>query len=407
MKYSIKSIAGLTCIFAPMEDSHATIIEIMVRAGSNYETREINGISHFLEHMFFKWGASYTTPKSVAEAVDAFGGEFNAYTGNEYAGYYVKSSPEHIYKAIDVLSDMMCHPLFPKDEMEREKGVVIQELKMYEDNPQAMVSEKWQNYYLGDNSFGWPIIGTESNILSFSQDALFAHKANLYTKDNLIIVVAGKIEDQGSIEEAIADHFANLPEKMKGTLPTFEHTLPKEHRAHYTKGTEQNHLIISAPGFNGTHEDRYAASLAMNILGGPMSARLFQNIREKLGLCYYIGGTHMSSPAYGTFFMRAGIDKERFPFGVEKIYEEIARFATGDISEQEFATAQGNIAGRMQIGLETCNDVSDFLGMQYLMYGEISSVEEKLEKYKAVTLDAVKHVAKKLSADNLYMYHIE
>lgn len=235
MQYTIEKIAGIECIFAPMADSNATIIEIMVRAGSNYETQTQNGISHFLEHMFFKGGKKYKTPKDVAEVVDAFGGEFNAYTGNNYAGYYVKSAPEYLPKAIDVLSDMMCDPAFPIEEMEREKGVVIQEIKMYEDNPQRLVYDKWQTYYFGDNAYGRPTIGTEANILSFTQEMLFAHKRNLYTKDNLIIVVAGKITDMDMVRNEIATKFASLPDDVLVQKPVYPGYLPTDKNGVYTK----------------------------------------------------------------------------------------------------------------------------------------------------------------------------
>lgn len=196
MKYEIIKIAGIDCIFAPNSDANSVTIEILSKAGSIYETRETNGISHFLEHMFFKGGKKYPTPKSVAAAVDAFGGEFNAYTGDEYAGYYVKAAPQFLTQAIDVLGDMMINPQFPHDEMEREKGVVIQEIKMYEDNPQRLVFDKWQEYFYGDNSYGWSTLGPEANIKAFTQDMLFTHKDALYTKDNIVITVAGNIVDR-------------------------------------------------------------------------------------------------------------------------------------------------------------------------------------------------------------------
>ena len=150
--------------------------------------------------MFFKGGVKYKTPHHVAAYVDAFGGEFNAFTSEEYAGYYVKSAPEHTAKAIDILSDMMVNPAFPGDEMEREKLVVIQELKMYEDRPDRQAYDKFKHYFYGDNSYGREIVGTEDNIRSFSQDDLFGHKNNLYAKDNLVIIIAGKIEDQEMVE---------------------------------------------------------------------------------------------------------------------------------------------------------------------------------------------------------------
>lgn len=158
MKFEQKILSGLTTLFVPMNDTYSTTVQVFVKAGSIYETRETNGISHFLEHMFFKGGKKYQTPASVAQAVESFGGEFNAYTGEEMASYYVKCPPAFATKAIDVLADMMIHAQFPQEEMEKEKLVVVQEIKMYEDNPQAMVSEKRNTRYTGDNPYGRSIL---------------------------------------------------------------------------------------------------------------------------------------------------------------------------------------------------------------------------------------------------------
>jgi len=319
MKYTIENIIGIDVIFAPMQDANSTTVEIMCKAGSIYENKNTNGISHFLEHLFFKGGKKYPTPKSVAEAVDKFGGEFNAYTGEEYAGYYVKCAPEFINQAIDVLADMMNHAKFNIEEVEREKGVVIQELKMYEDNPIAMAIEKRQEYYFGDNSHGRPIIGTEANIAGFNQQILFDHKTDLYTKDNLIITIAGNIKDKETIIKQLEQEFSQIPDKKRVQKPDFVQTLPTEHTGFYEQKNEQTHLVISAPGFNGNDEKKYAANVLATIIGGNMSSRLFQNIREKQGLCYYIKASHMTQEDTGVFLIRAGIDKKRFDFGVEKI----------------------------------------------------------------------------------------
>ncbi|MFA7298193.1 MAG: pitrilysin family protein [Candidatus Absconditabacterales bacterium] len=407
MKYTIEPIAGIDVIFAPMEDANSVTIEIMCKAGSIYENRQNNGISHFLEHLFFKGGNKYPTPKSVAEAVDKFGGQFNAYTGDEYAGYYVKCAPEFIEKAIDVLADMMNNAKFPVEELEREKGVVIQELKMYEDNPIAMAMQKWQGYYLGDNSFGRPIIGTEENINSFTQQMLFDHKADLYTKDNLIVVVAGKINNKQAVVDQLTKEFNNIPTSKKVNKPAFLHILPTEHTAFHEQKNEQAHLVISAPGFDGNDESRYAANVLGTILGGNMSSRLFQNIREKQGLCYYIKASHMNQEDLGVFLIRAGIDKKRFDFGVEKIFEEIQNIAEGNITQEEFDNAIGYNEGQIQMGIESSDEMASFVGNQYLIYKKIESLEEVLKKYKNLTLEDVKTVAKKLSKENLYLFYIK
>ncbi|MCX6823057.1 MAG: pitrilysin family protein [candidate division SR1 bacterium] len=407
MKYKITSTAGIQTIFAPMIDANSTTIEVVCKAGSIYETRDNNGISHFLEHLFFKGGKKYPTSKDVAEAVDKFGGEFNAYTGDEYAGYYVKCAPEFISKAIDVLGDMMIHPAFPKEELEREKGVVIQELKMYEDSPTALVMQKWQEYYFGDTSYGRATIGTEANIKSFNQEKLLAHQADLYAKDNLIIVIAGKIADEAALSKQLEETFGTLPTQKRISKPPFVQTLPADKIAFYDKKTEQNHLVISAPGFAGDDEQRYAASVLATILGGNMSSRLFQNIRAKQGLCYYIKAQHMSNQDNGIFLIRAGIDKERFDFGLEKIFEEIARVANGDITQEEFDNAIGYNEGQIQMGIESSDEIASFLGEQFLIYNKIETLEEILKKYKALKLADIQAIASKLSRENCFLYYIK
>lgn len=407
MTYEIIKIAGIDCIFAPNGDANSVTIEILSKAWSIYETRETNGISHFLEHMFFKGGKKYPTPKSVAAAVDAFGGEFNAYTGDEYAGYYVKAAPQFLTQAIDVLGDMMINPQFPHDEMEREKGVVIQEIKMYEDNPQRLVFDKWQEYFYGDNSYGWSTLWPEANIKSFTQDMLFAHKESLYTKDNIVITVAGNIVDRTWLESQIADIFGGLPTTKKIDTPDFIRALPASHTAFYDKGTEQNHLIISAQWLAGTDVDRYAATVLSTVLGGNMSSRLFQNIREKQGLCYYIGARHYTSHDHGVFFIRAGMDKERFDFGVEQIFAEIAAIASGDMTDEEFSQAIGNSIGKLQMGIESSDEMANFLWMQYLIYGGIETIDDQLTQFSAVTKEQVKKMAGKLAQENLYLYYIK
>jgi len=407
MKYTIENIAGIDVVFAPMEDANSITIEIMCKAGSIYENRENNGISHFLEHLFFKWGKKYPTPKSVAEAVDKFWGEFNAYTGDEFAGYYVKCAPEFIDKAIDVLADMMNHAKFNAEELEREKWVVIQELKMYEDNPMAMAMQKRQWYYFGDNSYGWPVIGTEENIQSFNQDMLFEHKAQLYTKDNLIIMIAGKINKKQAIIEQLQKEFSHIPVSKIGKKPEFVQTLPKEHQAFYEQKNEQTHLVISAPGFRGDDTTRYAANVLATILWGNMSSRLFQNIREKQGLCYYIKASHMSQEDFWVFVIRAGIDKQRFDFGVEKIFEEIERIAQWNVTQEEFENAIGYNEWQIQMGIESSDEMASFIGNQYLIYKKVETLEEILKKYKELTIEDIQAVAKKLHKENLYFFYIK
>lgn len=407
MKYQVKKIKWLECVFIPMKDINSTTVEILAKAGSIYETRENNGISHFLEHLFFKWWKKYKTPQEVAEAVDSFGWEFNAFTWDDYAGYYVKSAPEFVEKSIDVLWDMILHAQFPQEEMEREKWVVIQEVMMYEDNPPALVIDKWKQFFYGNNSYGRSTLWPVENIKNFTREDLIKHKDGLYTKDNLILIISGKIENQEKIENIIADIFETLPEKKNIEKPDFEDILPSKQKDFYDKKTEQNHLIISTKWFKWSDSKRYAANVLSTILWWNMSSRLFQNIREKQWLCYYIGAKHYNWPDNWVFLIRAGLEKWRFNFGVEKIYEELERIAKWDITQEEFKKAIWYSIGQIQMWIESSDDMASFVWNQYLLYWEVKTLDEILEIYKNMKLEDVLEIADRFKKENLYQYWIE
>ena len=407
MQYFVEKIAGIKTVLAPIDNSNSVTVQIFANAWSIYENQKINGISHFLEHMFFKWWKKYTTPKQVAEFVDSFGGEFNAFTSDEMASYYVKCAPEFKYKALDVLSDMMVHAQFPKEEMEREKWVVIQEIMMKEDSPSRLVYDMWKKFYYGDNRFGRSTLWTKENVMSFGQEDLHKHKNNFYTKDNIVIVVTGNINDIDWFKDEIAIKFANLPEKSIREKIKFDRVFPKIQSDHYKKGTEQNHLILACEWFDGFDDDRYAAGLLSTILWWNMSSRLFQNVREKEGLCYYIAGAHYSSPQNWFFLIRSWLEKWRFEFGKEKIIQEIQDIASGNINENEYQKALGYRKWQIQMWIESSDELAGFLGEQMLLYNRILTLEQILEKYESVSLNQLKSVAKKLEEKNLYSFWIE
>ena len=406
MDYSLKKIAWVDCLFAHVEDAHSVTVQVMVKAGSIYETRKTNWLSHFLEHMFFKGWKKYKTPKEVAEAVDRIGGEFNAYTSAEYAAYYVKSSPEHVKISLDVLADMIVNAQFPKPEMEREKQVVVQEIKMYEDNPQRLVLRHRKPRFLGDNSYGRPILGSEENVLSFSQEDLFSHKENLYTKNNLLLVIAWNYQNQAMLESIVTDLFGWLPEGDTVKTNPFSWDLPEDRESNFAKSTEQNHLIITAPGFDWHDDKKYAASVLSTIIGWNMSSRLFQNIREKLWLCYYIGGFHNDEAFWGYFFFKAWLDKARFSDGYAAIKKELSRIADGDFSQEEFSNAIGYRVWKLHMGIETTDDLADFLWYQQLLYGEIETLDDLSKKYHQLSYSDVFELKEMLADDKLYSFYI-
>lgn len=407
MKYEIKKLVWIDSIFVPMKDSNSTTVLILAKAWSIYETRKNNWISHFLEHNFFKWWKKYETPKVVSEAVDSFGGTFWAFTSETHAGYYVKSAPEFIGRWLDVLWDMIMNARFPQDEMEREKWVVIQEVKMNEDQAMSLALDKWQEFFYWDNSYWRTILWPVKNIKKFTRDDLIKHKLDLYTKDNLIIVIAWKIVDQKAVEDQISGLFADLPEKRRIEKPSFPWILSTEKEWKLVKWTAQNHLIISAKWFDWNDDRRYSAWILSTILWWNMSSRLFQNVREKEWLCYYIRATHNSSPHDWFFFIRAWMEKERFDFWVEKIIWELQKISTWDITKKEFDNAIWFNVWQYQMWIESSNEMADFVWTQYLLYWEIKTLDDILAKIKNVKIEDVVAVADCLNEEYLYKYWIE
>lgn len=406
MNYTTYNINWLTLITAPVADSNSVTIEIMVKAGSIYEDKRTNGLSHFLEHMFFKGGKKYPTPHSVALALDAIGADYNAYTSDDYAGYYIKCAPLFLETAVDVLQDMMCETAFPEPELEREKGVITQEVMMYEDDPASLVWDKWSLAYYGDNSFGRSTLGTVENIQSFTRQDFIAHKRNLYTKDNLVITIAGRIEDEDGVARLVADAFDSLPDQKKVTEPIFT-GVTNSQNSHYTKWTEQNHVIISLPGLDGSDQDKYALKVLTTVLGGNMSSRLFQRIREQEGLCYYIGAGHSASPQYGTIYFRAGMDKGRFAFAKDRMIQELDILAKEWITTEEFETTLNYLRGQTQMGIESSDSLAHFVGRQQLLYGEITTLDQQLERYESLTLEQVNTLKSMFASDKGFGFWIE
>lgn len=407
MNTTIKTINWLQCVFAPMPDASSVTIEVLVKAWSVYENKQTNWLSHFLEHMFFKGWKTYKTPKDVVVALDTLGAWFNAFTGDEYAGYYVKVAPQFTDTALLVLSDMLVHSQFPKQEIKTEKWVVTQEIMMYEDMPNRQIHDKWKNWYYGDTPYGRSILGPVENVQSFTQDDLFAHKQSLYTKDNCVIVVAGAIVDQDALEWRIAEFFGSLPEKTTWIFPEFTIQKPSTNESWYKKETQQNHLLIGAEGYTMYDDERYAASMLTTIFGGTMSSRLFQNIREKQWLCYYIGAWHYSGHTTWTFMIYGGMEKWRWDLWKQAIYDEVWMLFDRWITDEEFEQARMNIQWSIPMGLETSDEVANYVAKQVLYKGSVKTMNETLTNYMAVTKEEINACAKKLAQDSLYAYWIE
>lgn len=402
-----KTISWIKTIFLPMESATTITTQIFCHAGSIYETKETNGLSHFLEHMFFKWWKKYPTPELLNIVLDSIWAEFNAYTSDYFASYYIKSSPEHRKIGIDVLADMICCATLPWEEIEKEKDVILQELQMYKDQPRQWMLMNAKKRYHWDNAYGRPIIGSEDTIKAVTQSSLFAHKNSLYTKDNLIVVIAGRLLDQDGLEETIETEFARLWEKSMIQKTPYTWYKPSELQSTLIQGVHQSHIICFADGISLKDEKACKASkILANALWWTCSARLYSELREKLWLCYYVGAWYNANNDFWQFQMYAGLDKDKLQLGLDKIKEICTDIAHNSIHKDEFELSKSNYIGMLQMWLESSDELSDRAWSRYMMQGTILPLDELIQQYQAVTYDQVRDLSSLLHPNGIYTYSL-
>lgn len=386
---------GLKITSSHIEGTKAVTALILVGAGSRYETKEINGISHFLEHMFFKGAERFKNTREVSEAIDGAGGEFNAFTGKEYAGYYVKIAKHNLNTALDVLSDMIINSKFAPEEIEKERGVILEEFNMYLDTPMYQVGWDFEKLMYGDQPLGWDQIGTKELIQNIQQKDFIDYKNKLYTPDNITIALAGSIDHDEAIE--IVQEYFDFGDSKKafvfddyGKIDSTEKVFLKN------KKTEQGHLVLGVEGLAAEDEDIYVEKLLAVILGGNMSSRMFLNVREAQGLAYYIQTTTDDYLDTGALSTRAGVDITRIDAAITAILKEYANITKENISEKELTKSKEYLKGKIILSFEDSEEVAHFYAKQSLLYKETKSIDDILEKIEKVTVEDINRVAKKL-----------
>ena len=393
MEYTLTRLQhDLRLLSTPMANTEAVTILVLVGAGSRYEWREINGLAHFTEHMFFKGAKRYPNTKAVAEAIDGVGGEFNAFTSKEYAGYYVRVASEHLELALDVLSDMLLNSTFPEEEIERERGVILEEYNMYLDTPSSQVNFDFERHLFGDQPLGWDEIGTLETIKSLQRGDFVDYRAKLYTPDNTVVSVAGAF-DEATLPGLVSSSFAFSEAGKDYTWKPFEVPTDGEPIFIRQRPTEQAHLAIGVIGYPQEHEDFYTARLTGIILGGNMSSRMFLSVRERQGLAYYVNTGSFGYTDAGVMVTKAGVDISRVDQSVVAIREEYRKIVEDGLDEAEFAKAKEFFRGRLTLQLESSMRVASLLGVSELLYDKILTPREVLEKVDRVTRDDVARVS--------------
>lgn len=392
---------GLRLVTAPMKDTNTATVIVSAGVGSKYETKKTNGISHFSEHMFFKGTKKRPQTKDISEALDAVGGEYNAFTGKEQTAYFAKVDAKHFNLALDVISDIFLHSKFEPKEIEKERGVIIQEINMYEDTPMVLVGDVFENLLYGDQPAGWEIIGTKENIKSLRRADFLKYLRENYTASNTIVCVAGNIDEKKAIKN-IGSIFSKMPKrKSLGKPKVFEKQSGSQIKIK-PKKTDQCHLVLGARAFDMFHPSRYALTLLANILGGSMSSRLFLSVRERLGLAYYIKASYENYTDSGYIAVSAGVDtkKEKIEKTVRTIIAEIKKIRSKKVSQRELRKAKDNLRGRMALSLESSDDIAGYLAGQELMKGKIETPEQILAKIEKVGSSDIMKVAREIFVNN-------
>jgi predicted Zn-dependent peptidase len=390
---------GLRVVTAPVEHAKSVTCFLMFAAGSRYETRETNGIAHFTEHMLFKGTERRPTARSIAGEIDAIGGEFNAFTGKEYTGFYVKCAAPTVDTALDVLVDMIRDSKFAPEEIDRERGVILEELNMYLDTPRDMIDNVYEELLFGDQPLGWLVIGRREAIQAATRDAFLDYMGRWYTPSRLVVGVGGRIEIDliSRLEELLGDlDGEGAAGPPRAELPANGGPRVRVRR----KDSDQAHLCLGVPSYPLDHPDRYVLQLLAVVLGGGMSSRLFTEVRERRGLAYYVFGVNHSYTDAGSLFSQAGVDIGRIDQAVTTIATELKRMADEPVPAGELEKARNFAKGRFVLQLESPQGLIMFGLRREVLENRLAEPEEVLAGVDAVTADDVQRVAQELVGRN-------
>lgn len=385
---------GLRIITAPKHDTNAVAVLILVKVGSRYETEVQAGLSHFLEHMFFKGTKKRPSYLHVSKELDGLGANFNAFTSEEYTGFYVQTSGDHFDQALDVLADMLLNGTLPEAEVIKERGVITEELNMYLDMPQSHVADLAKRTLFGQNPLGRPIIGYRETIAATTRDELSNYKETFYRPGAMLVAVAGAGKPN-DWRAKVAGYFGKL---AMADRPGYERFIGSSAAAVVigNKKTDQAHFVLGLPSLQRSDPRRYTLRVLNNALGGMMSSRLFTEIREKRGLAYYVGSGSDEYEETGAFFIRAGVPTAKVEEAIKVAADELIKIKTTKLGAEELSRAKENIKGRTYLELEDSFAVASFLAEQELFLNTIEQPEQLIAKVEAVTASDIIELAREL-----------
>jgi len=386
---------GLRVILIPQASSLATTVMVFVEAGSKYETKEINGLSHFLEHMCFKGTKNRPNQITIANELDGLGAAYNAYTDREFTGYYVKAKNESFDEILDVISDMYLNPIFKEEDIEKERGVIIEEINMYEDMPSAKVGDVFMRLMYGDAPAGWSIAGEKEVVKKLKREDFINYRRKHYLAQSSVLVVAGGFDSKEIISK-IEEKFLALNYGEKGSKIKTVEFQKKAAESIFAKETDQTYMIIGFRAFPIFDERRFVLEVLSDILGGSMSSRLFQKVRTELGAAYYVHVTNDLFSDHGFICMSAGIKHEKIKEVIKCSLEEFKKLKEIEVKEEELERAKNHLIGGLFLSLETSDSLASFYGGKEIINLPLITPQDVARKIKAVKAEEIKTLAQSL-----------
>ncbi|MDD3735165.1 MAG: pitrilysin family protein [Candidatus Pacebacteria bacterium] len=383
---------NLRLVLSPLKNTTSVTVYVLVRVGSKYESSTKRGISHFLEHMFFKGTKKRPSAYLLSKELDQIGAVFNGFTSKDLTCYYIKSRKEYIDKSLDILSDIYLNSLFNSKELQKEKGVILEEIKLYEDTPTSLIYDLFETTLYGNQPAGWSVIGTRKSVLSISDEDLKKFVKKFYSAKNTVISIAGNFKED-EVVNLVEKYFSNIPNKI---IPKNQQVIEKQKspkKYFLKKDVKQVHLSVGVRAFNIFDKRKYALNLLGTILGGYMSSRLFQEIREKNGLAYYVKTLVETNPDTGYLTTNIGVDYQNTSKAVDIILNEYKNMKLFGPEDFEVSMAKENIKGRTSIELEQSDDIALFYGFQEILENQILSPEQKIAMIQKVTKKDIQDVA--------------
>ena len=396
MKFKKKTLKnGLRIVTVPIPETFTATILVLVDAGSKYETKEINGLSHFLEHMCFKGTKKRPRAIDISRELDGVGAQYNAFTGQEYTGYFAKAGFRQLPKMIDVVSDIYLHPVFNEAEIEKEKGVIVEEINMYEDMPSRHVQDIFTELLYGDQPAGWNIAGEKKIVKKMTREDFIKYRSEHYVASGTTIVVAGRF-DEKKIINLIEKKFAPISTSRKHSKKKVIEKQSKPALLLEYKKTDQAHLVIGFRSYGIKHKSQPILNVMADVLGGGMSSRLFQKLREEMGVGYYVRAYEDSSTDHGVFQVSTGVDTKRVPEVMRAILNEYKLLTKELVSDEELKRAKDHLIGNMYLELESSDERAIFYGMQEVLKKTSVTPSEMVKQIKKATPAQIRRVAQNI-----------